>query len=467
MLQAGQAVQAQVQDRLRLFRRQVVAALAQPELARQILGAAGVRARLVEHRQHRAGLPGTRHQALARLGGAGRVADQLDHLVDIGQRDREALEHMAALARLAQQVDRAPRHHFAAVAQEGLEQFLQVQRARLAVDQRHHVDAEHALELGLGIEIVQHHLAGLAAAQLDHHAQAVLVRLVAQLRDALDALFLDQLGDLLDQPRLVQLVGDLGDDDGVATARVVGDHLGARPHVDAPAPGAVGLDDAQAAVDDAAGREVRARDDLDQVVDLERRVVDQRQAGPDHLAEVVRRDIGRHADRDARGAVDQQVRDARGQHRRDHLGAVVVRHEVHGFLVEVRQQLVRDLAHADLGVAHGRRRVAVDRAEVALPVDQHVAHGERLRHAHDRVVDRRVAVRVVLTDHVTHDARGLLVGLVPVVAQLAHREQDAPVHRLQAVAHIRQRPPHDHAHGVVEVGLAQFAFDADRYDFFC
>ena len=71
-------------------------------------------------------------------------------------------------------------------------------------------------------------------------------------------------------------------------------------------------------------------------------------------------------------------------------------------------------ASRHLGVAHRRRVVAVDRAEVALPVDQRVAQREVLRHAHERVVDRGVAVRVVLAHHVADDARALHVRPVPV-----------------------------------------------------
>ena len=54
-------------------------------------------------------------------------------------------------------------------------------------------------------------------------------------------------------------------------------------------------------------------------------IVDQRDRRVDHLAEIVRRDVGRHADGDAAGAVDQQVREARRQDHRLLLGAVVVR----------------------------------------------------------------------------------------------------------------------------------------------
>ena len=40
------------------------------------------------------------------------------------------------------------------------------------------------------------------------------------------------------------------------------------------------------------------------------------------------------------------------------------------FLVEVLQHLLGDLVQAALGVPHGRRFIAVDRAEVALAVDR-------------------------------------------------------------------------------------------------
>ena len=147
------------------------------------------------------------------------------------------------------------------------------------------------------------------------------------------------------------------------------------------------------------------------------------------------------------------------------LAAVVVRAEVDRLLVEIGEHLVRDLGQADLGVAHRRRVVAVDRAEVALAVDEHVAHREVLRHAHDRVVDRLVAVRVVLADDVADDARRLLVRPVPVVVQLVHREQHAAVHRLQAVARIGERAADDHAHRVVEIGPPHLLFEADRQRF--
>ena len=211
----------------------------------------------------------------------------------------------------------------------------------------------------------------------------------------------------------------------------------------------------------AAGREIRAGYDLDEVVDAERGIVDQRDAGVDDLAEIVRRDVGRHADRDAAGAVGEEIREPRRQHHRLALGIVVVRLEIDGVLVDVLEQRIGDLGEAHLGVAHRRGRIAVDRAEIALAVDQRQAHGEILRHAHQRVIDRLVAMGMVFADDVADHAGGLAIRLVPFVAVLVHRIEDAPMHRLEAVARVGQRARHDHAHGVIEIGALHLLDDGD------
>src|SRR5690606_35231892 len=175
---------------------------------------------------------------------------------------------------------------------------------------------------------------GFAALDLDVDAHAVLVGLVAQLADAFQALFLDQLGDLLDQPGLVHLVGDLGDDDRF-TAIVRNLDLGTRAHAHAAAAGPVRGLDASGAVDDAGGREIRARQVLHQPIDVDLRVVDHRDGRVHHLAQVVRRDVGGHAHRDAGGAVDQQGRHPGRHDRGFELLLVVVGLEIDGFLVDV------------------------------------------------------------------------------------------------------------------------------------
>ena len=213
----------------------------------------------------------------------------------------------------------------------------------------------------------------------------------------------------------------------------------------------IGAANALPSKDHAASRKIRARNDLEEVVGAERRIVDQRHRRVDDLAEIVRRNVGRHPDRNAAGAVDEQIREARRQHHRLPLVAVIVRLESDRVLVDVVEQRHRGMREATFGVAHRRGRVAIDRAEIALPVDQRQAHGEGLRHTHQRVVDRRVAVRVVFAHHVADHARRFHVFAVGQMPVLVHRIEDAAMHGLEPVARVRQRPRHDHAHRVIEV----------------
>ncbi len=371
----------------------------------------------------------------------------MDHLVDVDHRDGQAHQRVATVAGAPQQEAGAPHHHLLAERDEGGQHLAQVHQLRAAMVQRQRVDPERGLQRGEPVELVQHHFGRGVALELDHHAQALPVAFVAQLGDALDPLLARQLADALAKRGLVHLVGHRSDDDRLAPGPLLLDLGRAAEDHGSPA-GHQRRARAAAADDLAAGREVRTRHDVEQRLERDVRIVDQRQAGVDHLAQIVRRDAGRHADGDAARAVDQQVGDARRQHRGLALLAVVVVLELDRAEVDVGHQRFGRLGQAALGVAHVRRRIGVDGAEVALAVDQRQAHRERLGHAHQRVVDGRIPVGVVLADHVADDARRLHVGPVRGVPLLVHREQDSPVHRLEAVAHVRQRPGDDDAHRV-------------------
>jgi len=165
----------------------------------------------------------------------------------------------------------------------------------------------------------------------------------------------------------------------------------------------------------------------------DRPIVDRGDHRAGHFAQIVRRNVGRHADADARGAVEQQHGQARRQELRLLERPVVVRREVDRVAVDFRQQQLGDRRQAALGVAHRRGVVAVARTEIALPVDQRVAQAEVLRLAHQRVVSGGVAVRVVLAQHVADHARRLDVPRGRVEPQFVHRVEDSPLHRFLAV----------------------------------
>ena len=55
-------------------------------------------------------------------------------------------------------------------------------------------------------------------------------------------------------------------------------------------------------------------------------------------------------------------------------------------------------------------------------------------------------------------------GLKPVHRRILYGMQDAPVHRLQPVARVRQSPRHDHAHGVIEIRALHLVGEGYRPD---
>ena len=177
------------------------------------------------------------------------------------------------------------------------------------------------------------------------------------------------------------------------------------------------------------------------------------------FAQIVRRNRSRHAHCDAVGAVDQQIRKPRRQHGRLAVPLVVGRNEIDRVELQVVEHQRRDRRHAGLSIPHGRRGQSGDRAEIALLVDQHVAHVPILGHAHQRGINDRFAVRMIVTASVAADLGTLDSAGARRQVQIVHRHQDSPLRRLQPVAHVRQRPADDDAHRVRQVAIFELFFD--------
>ena len=233
-LEPGQALQLHVEDRLRLDLRQAE----------------------------------VRHQAFARLGNGLRPADQLDDLIEVIERDLEAFEDVIAGLGLPQLELGSPADHFAPELDEAFDELQQVEHLRASADDREHDDAEARLQRRVLVEVVEHDLGHFAALQLDDDAHAVAVGFVAQIGNALDRLLAHQVGDPLDQVLLVDLIRDLGDDDRdpVALLARLDRRLG--PHLNGAAAGRIGLHGPVAPEDEAAGGEIRTRDQADQLPEL-------------------------------------------------------------------------------------------------------------------------------------------------------------------------------------------------------
>ena len=179
------------------------------------------------------------------------------------------------------------------------------------------------------------------------------------------------------------------------------------------------------------------------------------------LDDIVRRDVRRHAHGDAGRAVGEQVGECGRQDHRFFAFAIIGLAEIDGILVEAAHQFGGDLGQARFGVSHRGGVIAVDVAEVALPVDQRVALREILREADQRVIDRLVAMRVIFADDVADDARALLEAGRRIELELLHRPEKAAVDGLEAVAHVGQRAGHDRGQRIGEIAFAKRILEID------
>ncbi len=114
-----------------------------------------------------------------------------------------------------------------------------------------------SLELRIGEQLVEDDLRVGIAANIHDNLHTLARGMVLDVRDAVDALILDEICHGLDQTGLVYHVRDFRNDDLALAVRQVYD-LGLCADLDLAAAGCIGGADAAAAHDDAAGREVWA-----------------------------------------------------------------------------------------------------------------------------------------------------------------------------------------------------------------
>ena len=275
-------------------------------------------------------------------------------------------------------------HHLVAVIDEMLDQVFQVQGIRTTVDQCHVVDIEGALQGGHLEQLVQHHLCVGVTFQFVNDADTFAVRLIADIGDTIQFLFVDQVGGFLDHVRLVDLIRDGGGDDTfVAVVFLDG---GLTSDDDASPTRLKGLADAFIAVDDACCGEIRGFDIFHQLRNGDLIIVDISDDTVHAFAEVVRCHVGGHTDSDAVGAVHQQGWDLGGQHGRFLQGVVEVVLEIDSILLQVVQHLLAYSLEAGFGVTHGCGAVAVHGTEVALAIHQRIAQRPGLGHTHHGVI---------------------------------------------------------------------------------
>ena len=325
-----------------------------------------------------------------------------------------------------------------------LEEVLEVQDLRPAAVDCEHDCAKSRLKLGVLVEVVEHDLANCITLEL-HHDANIRLRFIADVGDSLYDLLLDEVRHVDDHFALVYGVGDFGDDDTFASVLLRFD-IGLAAYAELSSPELVHGRYSVVSADLGAGREVGTFDELHQVVNRAVGVVHIVRDAVTEFAEVVRRDVCGHTDCDARRAIEKEVGKLSGEYGR-FLGCfVVVGNHVNGLFLEVVEHLLRNLLHTHFGVSHCGRTVAVDGAEVSVAIHERTSEGEVLRHTDNGVVHGGIAMRMVLTDHVTDNTCALKMLRVPCVVEHVHRIETAAMHRLQSVSNVGKCAAYNDGH---------------------
>ena len=389
--------------------------------------------------------------------------DDMDNFVDVVAGNLEAFEDMSAFASLLKVVFRSACHNLELMVKIRVEHFAECENLRLIVYKSQHIHRESCLQICILEKLIEDNLSVYVATKLDYDTHTFAVTFVTEVCDAFDTLVTVKLGNMLDKTSLVDHIWNFCNDNAVSAVCPFFDFaLGA--HLNLALTCVVSRSDAALAENESACREVRTLDNLAKVVCGSFRMVDEIAYSIDDFAEVVRWDVSCHTNSDTHSAVDEKVREAGWKHSRLLHLVVEVRLIVDSFLVDICQHFVGKTGHSRFCVTVSSRWVAVDRAEVTMAVDEHIAHGEVLRKTYHCIVNRCVAVWMITAENVTYSSCRLTVRLVKGKLVFVHSVENTSVYRLEAISCIRKSTGYDNAHCVIDEGFLHFAFKIDCYD---
>ncbi len=178
------------------------------------------------------------------------ASDDADHLVEVEIGDQEAFQDFQPMVDLLQPVLGTAAQHDFAVVQPLPQHLHQPHHLRdLPLGQHRHVERDARFQLGEAEKLLhQQRRIDVARLRLDDDAD-VLGGFVVHVAQQRQLLGLQQVGHLLDQPRFLHAIGDLGDDNLIGAApRFLG--MPARAQAERAAPGLVGLDQRGLIVDE-------------------------------------------------------------------------------------------------------------------------------------------------------------------------------------------------------------------------
>ena len=240
----------------------------------------------------------------------------MDNLINIILCYEKRFQQVSPLLRLTQIISGTADYQVLLEGEILIEDMAERQnfRLRLVVDKRKHIDGKAGLQLRLCKEAIEHDLRIGIALKLDNDTHAVAVRLIPEVGDPFQALFMHLICNILYQLAFIDLIRQLRDNNTRPFLFAVFFKFCPCTDDDFSSAGRISLPDAGTAHNDPPRRKIRPLEMLHQITEGRFRIVQHADAGIDHFRKVMGRNIRRHTDSNSAGTVDQKIREAGGEH---------------------------------------------------------------------------------------------------------------------------------------------------------
>ena len=312
--------------------------------------------------------------------------------------------------------------------------------------------------------MIKHNLRDSISFQFDNDPHTISVRLVSQIGDSFQTFIFYKICYIGNELTFIDLIGKFGHDDTGSFVFSVFFKFRAGTEHDLSPAGGIRLTDSCTAHDDTPGGEVRTGHTCHQIIQRCVFIFKHTDAGIDDLGQVVRRNVGCHADGDAVGTVHQKVRETGGENPRFFSRFIEVGIPVYGLFFNIPQHLLCHTSHSCFRITVCSRRVAIDGAEVTVSVDQRIAHGKVLCQSDQSIIDRCITMGMVTAQYVADCSRTFPVRLVSCQTVLIHCIQNTAMDRFQSVAYIRQGTSDDNRHCIFYIAGGHFMDQFRFYD---
>ena len=391
------------------------------------------------------------HQIRMRFVPGRRLLNRLDDSIDIIQRFFESFQDMRPVESLFQFEFRPSGNNFLPMDDKVFQNRLEIQDLRIdPIHQSQHVYIEVLLQIRHRIQLVEDFLRISVFLKLDNYPYSVLAGFIPKILDSNNLPLSYQVRDLSDQ---IGLIGSIGyfRNDNLEHSRFRLHDFGLCPCRNFSLSGIISFLNIRSVIDDSPGRKVRTLDEFKQIINRGLGIFNEVRDGIYQFIEIVWRNVRRHSHRDTHGSIEEQLRKFRRQHDRLGMHTIEVRYEINRILFDIHQHLFSDGSQLSFSVSISGRAVSVHGTEVSLSPDQRITQSEVLRHADHRVINGRVTVRMIFTEHLS-DYRSRLseLGRSP-KSGFPHGIQNSPVHRLETVPHVRKGPGNDDAHRIIQI----------------